>query len=175
VTIQAPPERVWPWLVQLGQGRGGLYSYDRLENLFGLDMHSADRIVPELQHLQVGDEIRLVPEDIQAPLILKVAAIEPERWLVMTAPGDRDTALAAGMPWPSWTFVLDPVGQGATRLLVRWRSDFRPTLAGWLVNKYALEPVHFVMERKMLLGIKRRAEAAVTRPARRPAMAVGKA
>jgi hypothetical protein len=173
VTINAPAAGVWPWLVQLGQGRGGLYSYDRVENLFGCDLHSADRIVPELQRLEVGDTVRLVPEDHPAPLWLRVAAIEPERWLVLAAPGDRTEALRAGLPWPSWAFVLEPDGPDATRLIVRWRSDFRPSPAGWLANKYALEPVHFVMERKMLLGIKQRAERAVRAAPGRRLAAVG--
>jgi hypothetical protein len=173
VTINAPAAVVWPWLVQLGQGRGGLYSYDRVENLFGCDLHSADRIVPELQRLEVGDTVRLVPEDHPAPLWLRVAAVEPGRWLVLAASGDRAEALRAGLPWPSWAFVLEPDGPDATRLIVRWRSDFRPSPAGWLANKYALEPVHFVMERKMLLGIKRRAEQAVRPVAGHPLAAVG--
>jgi len=74
VTIQAPPARVWPWLAQLGQGRGGLYSYDWLENRFGCDLRSADRIRPEWQRLEAGDTVRLVPEDFPAPLWLRVAS-----------------------------------------------------------------------------------------------------
>jgi hypothetical protein len=158
VTIEAPPTAVWPWLVQLGQGRGGLYSYDWLENLVGCDIHSADRIIPGLQRLDPGDVIRLVPEDWRTPLWLRVAEVQPERALVLTASGDRPGTLRAGLPWPSWAFVLEPEGQDATRLIVRWRSDFEPTLAGRLANKYLLEPVHFVMERRMLLGIRQRAE-----------------
>jgi hypothetical protein len=160
VTIAAPPSAVWPWLVQLGHDRGGLYSYDRLENLVGLDFHSADRILPEFQHLDAGDVIRLTPADWDLPLWLRVVSIDPERALVLAAPGEPAEALAEGMPWPSWAFVLEPHGPDGTRLLVRWRSDFRPTLLGFVANKYALEPVHFVMERRMLLGIKERAERA---------------
>jgi hypothetical protein len=160
VSIDAPPPAVWPWLVQLGQGRGGLYSYDWVENLFRLELHSADRIMPEFQHLGVGDVVRLVPEDWDAPLWLRVVSIDPERSLVLAAPGERAEAMASGMPWPSWAFVLEPHGPDGTRLLVRWRSDFNPTPLGLLANKYALEPVHFIMERRMLLGIKERAERA---------------
>src|SRR5689334_8185545 len=61
ITIQAPPAEIWPWLVQMGQGRGGLYSYDWLENAIGCDIHSTDRIIPEYQHLELGDTIRLTP------------------------------------------------------------------------------------------------------------------
>lgn len=161
VTIEAPVGNVWPWLVQIGQGRGGMYSYDWLENLFGLHMHTADRIIPELQALTVGDLIRLVPEGTQPPLRFVVARLEPPHLLVLGPETTREKALEAGVPYPCWTFRLSPVGARSTRLIVRFQSDFKPTLAGWLTYRYALEPVHFMMERKMLLGIKARAEQAV--------------
>jgi hypothetical protein len=160
VTIHAPAGQVWPWLVQLGQGRGGLYSYDWLENLFGLGFRSANRILPELQQLQVGDQVWLAPRDSGMPLWYQVLDIQPPQALVLGPHGDREEALAQGLPWPTWTFVLRELGDGSTRLIVRMRSDFKPTLLGLLANKYALEPVHFAMERKMLLGIKERAEQA---------------
>ncbi len=160
VTVDAPVERVWPWLVQLGQGRGGLYSYDWLENLLGLDMHSAQRIVPELQDLGVGDVVRLVPEGTQPALRFVVARVEPPRLLVLGPSGSREEALAGGLPYPAWTFRLTPTGDGGSRLLVRFQSDFAPSPLQWLMNKYALEPIHFAMERKMLLTLKQRAERA---------------
>ncbi|MBY9076846.1 hypothetical protein K1X13_18605 [Nocardioides sp. WL0053] len=158
VTIDAPVERVWPWLVQLGQGRGGMYSYDWLENLVGLHMHSADRIHPELQDLAVGDVVRLVPAGTDPPLRFVVARLEAPHVLVLGPSGSRADALAGNLPYPCWTFRLRPTSWGGTRLVVRFQSDFRPSPAGWLMNKYALTPVHFAMERKMLLGIKERAE-----------------
>jgi hypothetical protein len=160
VTIKAPPSQVWPWLVQLGQGRGGLYSYDWLENLFGLGFRSANRILPELQQLQIGGQVWLAPRDSGMPLWYQVLDIQPPQALVLGPHGDREEALAQGLPWPTWTFVLRELGDGSTRLIVRMRSDFKPTLLGLLANKYGLEPVHFAMERKMLLGIKERAEQA---------------
>jgi hypothetical protein len=163
VTINAPPSRVWPWLIQLGQGRGGLYSYDWLENLFGLGFRSADRILPELQHLQVGDQVWLAPRDSVMPLWYQVLDLQPPQTLVLGPHGDHQEALAQGLPWPTWTFVLRDLGNGSSRLIVRMRSDFTPTPLGLLANKYALEPVHFAMERKMLLGIKHRAEQATAR------------
>jgi hypothetical protein len=162
VTIYASPGQVWPWLVQLGQGRGGLYSYDWLENLFGLGFRSADRIIPDLQALQVGDQVWLAPRDSAVPLWYQVLDIQPPQILVLGPHGDRQEALAQGLPWPTWTFVLRDLGNGSSRLIVRMRSDFKPTLLGLVTNKYALEPVHFAMERKMLLGIKERAEHAAT-------------
>lgn len=158
ITIDAPASAVWPWLVQMGQGRGGLYTYDWLENIVGLEMRSADRIVPEWQHLEVGDKIRLAPESYTVDMYFLVDAIDPERALVLRTPGDPQTNFAAGLPYGSWAFVLRPIDEHTTRLIVRWRADYNPTLAGKLVNHYGLEPAHFAMERGMLLGIKERAE-----------------
>lgn len=161
ITIEATPGAIWPWLVQMGQGRAGLYSYDRVERAFGCEIENADRIVPELQTLAVGDEIRLVPEDFDVPLRFVVEVLEPDRALVLRSPGTREQALEAGLPFGSWAFILEPIDPLATRLIVRFRSDFQPTPAGLIVNGYGLEPVHFLMERKMLLGIRERAERAV--------------
>lgn len=158
VTIDAPPERVWAWLVQMGQGRGGMYSYDWLENLVGLKMHSAQRIIPELQELHVGDTIRMVPEGTEPDLRFAVARVEPPHLLVLGPDAPREESIESGYPYPVWTFVVRPTGKRASRLVVRFQSDFKPTVRGWLGNKYALEPVHFLMERKMLLTIKDRAE-----------------
>lgn len=160
IHIAAPSSEVWPWLVQMGQGRGGLYSYDWLENLLGLHMHSADAIEPALQHLVVGDQIRLVPEGTEPPLCFTVARIDAPHVLVLGPGGTREAALAAGLPYPCWTFQLVDQSAGGCRLIVRFQCDFDPTPMGRTMYKYALTPVHFVMERKMLLGIKKRAEGA---------------
>lgn len=160
VTVDAPVEQVWPWLVQMGQGRGGMYSYDWLENLVGLHMHSADRVVPELQHLEVGDVVRMVPAGTEPDLTFTVLRLEPPHLLVLGTAEPFDVVVASGLPYPVWTFELRRVDAGTARLVVRFRSDFAPTAVGWIVNKYALEPVHWVMERKMLLGIKERVEHA---------------
>ena len=144
ITINAPIEKVWPWLLQIGQNRGGFYSYAWLENLFGCDMHNADRIVPEWQELKVGDEVWLHPK---APP-LRVLQIEPERAIVLEK---------------CWGFFLRPIDENTTRLIIRGRGDFNPDLKNALLNlivwRGIFEPAHFIMERKMLLGIKQRAEA----------------
>jgi hypothetical protein len=143
VTIDAPPASVWQWLVQIGQGRGGMYSYDRLERAFGLDMESADRIVPELQQVEAGDHISL-----GKGAYLAVHAVDPERSLVLLHP-DGD--------W-SWVFALQAPSGGQARLLARnrWTTvRAAPAERAWL--KLA-ETIGFVMERKMLHGIKARAE-----------------
>jgi hypothetical protein len=159
VTIAAPAAEIWPWLVQIGQGRGGFYSYDWLENLIGCDIHSADRILPEYQHVSAGDPVRLAPEGKSKLPPLTVAVIEPDRALVLLTPGTPEENFALGAPFATWAFILEPIDEENAKLIARWRADYIPTLRGKLANHYLLQPIHFIMERKMLLGIKKRAEA----------------
>jgi hypothetical protein len=166
ITINAPTDEVWQWLVQLGQGRGGMYSFDWLENLADLDMHSTEEIIPELQDLEVGDLVRLAPERMGAEAGLRVAAMEPERALVLHQPADPDTGhphdrndpnLGNYYGW-NWAFVLEEVDRDTTRLIVRSRVDGRPRYLIKTFYTLLLEFPHFVMERSMLKGIKERAE-----------------
>ncbi|WP_205520264.1 hypothetical protein [Pyxidicoccus caerfyrddinensis] len=156
VTIHARPEDVWPWLVQLGYGRGGWYSYDVLEQAAGaarfVEGHSADHVLPQLQGLKVGDVIPM-----SRWTGMQVVELEPARALVLRSAID-DEAPAWGMS--SWAFVLEPVGEGRTRLLVRGRAGADPRR--WVARALGqlIELPHFVMERKMLLGLKARAERA---------------
>lgn len=166
IEIDAPVGAIWPWLVQMGQGRGGLYSYDWLENLIGCDIHNVNEVVPELQGLSVGDEVRLVKPDYPVDLALIVDTLIPESALVLRAKGDPETAFAAGLPYMSWAFVLRPLEGGKSRLLARTRSTYPQTRASLLWNRYGLEPIQFFMERKMLQGIRERVE--MTQEARRP-------
>jgi hypothetical protein len=149
VVIGAPPQQVWPWLVQIGQGRAGFYSYVGLENLLGCRVNNASRLLPAFQRLEVGGSIRLHPK---APL-LPVQVVEPGRALVFGGM----TGLHTGS---SWAFVLVPDARESCRLLVRGRGAFGPAFRDRLFFGPALmEPVTFVMERKMLLTIKALAEA----------------
>lgn len=151
-SIDAPPREVWRWLVQLGQGRGGFYSYEWLENLVGCDIQNADRIDPQWQHLAVGDDVRLHPE-----LALRVAAIVPERHLVLRGAGPVE---ASAPPCDfSWSFVLRPAPDGGTRLIVRERYGYTRWWAGAVVEP--VQPVSFVMSAGMLRGIRDRAEGRV--------------
>jgi hypothetical protein len=160
ITINAPAEMVWPWLVQIGQGRGGFYSYDWLENLLGLDIHSADRILSEYQSLVVGDLVQLAPGSG-----MTVALIEPGQLLVLHETFDPLTGRmidrTAEHPGRfvdgSWAWLLKGHERQTTRLLTRFRADLRPTFLGRPFLAL-LEPIIFMMEHKMLLGIKQRAE-----------------
>lgn len=154
ITLPAPPASVWPWLVQLGQERGGLYSYELLENMVGCRMRNADRIVPAWQHLAAGDTVRLGPPGYP---YYRVHAIDRERALVLRAHHPRTDEPGPG----TWAFVLMPVAGDATRLIVRERIDFPSTAANVIGWRGITDPIDFVMTRRMLLGL--RARVAATR------------
>jgi hypothetical protein len=144
VQVDAPPNAIWPWLVQMGPGRGGAYTYDWIENLMGLHMHSADRILPEYQSLKVGDKHQLGK---RGP-VMRVVELEPKRSLVFCSDDGN---------WV-WAFALAPDSAG-TRLISRNRIATRDASSlAQVLNTYAMEPGSLIMERKMLLGIKDRAE-----------------
>jgi hypothetical protein len=146
VTVNATPEHIWPWLVQIGYQRGGLYSYDWLDRLFGyLDRPSATDILPEFQHLAVGDTI-LLGRGPSWP----VAVVEANGALVL------DMRKMGGLDWV-WQFGLYPVDEKRTRLVSRSRVRTQSVWARLLTH--AIEPAGFVMTRRMLLGLKERAEA----------------
>jgi len=166
VTIRASTAKVWPWLVQLGQGRGGFYSYDSLENMVGCKIHSAERIIPELQHLEVGDRILIYPSGQG----YTVASIAPQRMLVLLERVDTQSGktfeLTEKMPEKyinqSWVLFLEKIDRSTTRLISRSRNDWSQSLVNTLV--YGIfGPISLVMDRKMLLGIKKRAEAGTKR------------
>lgn len=146
VTVHAPPGAVWPWLVQMGPGRAGAYTYDWIENLFGLNMHSADRILPEYQELDVGDSLPM-----GRGTRMRAEILDPDSAMVL-----RSTNGA----WV-WAFGLRPGADTAavTRLISRNRiaAPGSGPVARALF-RYLMEPGSLVMERKMLLGLKSRAE-----------------
>ena len=148
IAIRAPAARVWPWIAQLGQGRGGFYSYDFLENLAGCDIHSADQIMPQWQGVKPGDEVKLAPG-----AGLTVAAVEPGRALVLR--GGVPVGKTAPFDF-TWAYVLSQQPGGATRLVIRERYAYARPWAPLLVEP--VEVVSFIMTRKMLRGIRDRAE-----------------
>jgi hypothetical protein len=155
ISIDAAPADVWPWLVQLGLGRAGFYSYDIVERRLGLDIHSVELIVPELQGLKVGDAIPF------GAFELPVVGLEPDRLLLLEAEDD-ETGVA------SFCFEIHEQPEGGTRLLFRGRARFTEwdvesstkSVAGLkqLPMVLGFEPGSFVMFRRMLLGIRERAE-----------------
>jgi hypothetical protein len=153
VTIDAPVAQVWPWIVQIGRGRAGFYTYTWLENLLGADIHNLDHIDPELQHLAVGDRIWLTPETYLGRIpgqAWRVAAVDPERFLVLQQRPPEN-------PHPgTWSLVLQAVGDGRTRLISRHCAPRPPGLVARAVAWFW--SLSSVMERGMLLGIKERAE-----------------
>lgn len=150
VTIHAPAVDVWPWIAQLGQGCGGFYSYDFLENLLGCDIHSSDRIVPEWQTTNVGDTVNLYPE-----VGLAVARVDPGRALVLRGPPPMG-AMRAPCDF-TWTFALHDGAGGTTRLVVRERYAYAHRYAALLVEP--VEVISFVMSRRMLRGIRAHAQS----------------
>ncbi len=166
ITIQAQPADIWPWLVQMGTGRAGWYSYARLENLLPrsarcAEITNAEQIIPEFQHLKAGDSIPLSPTTG-----LTVAAIDPPHVLTLRATVSPQTGMPLDTQEPkpdayldgSWVFVLEALDEQVTRVIERVRIDYQPHLRLAPFVYLILEPATFVMERKMLLGIKRRAE-----------------
>ena len=169
ITVEASSSTVWGWLVQLGADRGGFYSYDWLEDHFGfllgapanLGIHSADRIVPEWQQREVGD---LVAADAQGLGGWYVVEVLPQHHMVLQMADvkqGRPTRIdeAPFMEY-TWAFVLRELPDGATRLLVRERVKVKAGGPLRTLASQVFDLVSFVMTRRMLIGIKERAERA---------------
>ncbi len=161
ITINGTAEDVWPWLVQMGFGRAGWYSYDWLERVIGAgdfaEGSSAQSVLPQFQSLAVGDSVPL-----SADGGLTAAVVDPPRALVLRMAMSMLTGAPARngdhavLDW-TWAFVLVPAGSRSSRLLVRVRADYRPRVLGVLLP-LLLEPVHLLMERAMLRGVRRRVQ-----------------
>ena len=150
ISIEAPPSAIWPWIAQMGPSpRGGVYTYDWIENLLGLDIHTVDHVMPEYQQPEAGEEIGLGSNT------MRIELVDPERTFAFRS-GDGN--------W-LWSFNLIPDGD-STRLISRNR--FRLPTFGAKLGLLPMEPGSLVMERKMLLGIKSRAEGLATQAEGRP-------
>ena len=156
ITVEARAEAVWPWLVQIGHGRGGYYSYPWLERLMGLRATHRDRINPAWQHLTEGDSIPAEPDGSS----YQVLAVEPGRTLLLGV-GEKDEAApwsATGLyPAFTWVFVLEERETAQTRLITRMRARTRHTPLAALAMPF-IDFGAFLLKRRMLLGIKQRAE-----------------
>ena len=160
LTIDAPVEAVWAWLVQIGQDRAGFYSYAWLENLFRCAMPCVEQIVPEWQQRTLGDTVWLARRDrYRGEARQKVVRVDQGRVLSLASPSDwgrlvrRETSRGG-----TWSFILHPVDTGRTRLIVRSRGPEAPTYGGRLFWAAVFEPAHFIMEQKMMRRIKSLAE-----------------
>jgi hypothetical protein len=145
ITVDAPPEKVWPWIAQIGFGRAGWYSYDLLDN-FG--RQSSEEIIPSLQDVRVGNVVPMGPGEASG---LRVKDLDRGRWLLWWD-GDGFT---------TWLWSLDAAGPGRTRLLTRVRSRYRWTHPAILFSLLLVEPWDFPMMRKCMMGIKQRAESSL--------------
>jgi hypothetical protein len=170
ITIKAPVSEVWPWLVQIGYKRAGWYSHDFLHRLMGIagcvddERRSAQRIIPELQDLKVGDVVEIAPG-----MGYVVAGLEPEQALILQSRLDigKSQSFSSGDPLPekylssSWVWVLDETDERTTRLIVRVRSDNSPGMLSTLSAQVPNELGSLVMQPKTLRVLKQRAEAAI--------------
>lgn len=154
IGVDAPPEAVWPWIAQIGQGRGGFYTYQTLENVVGCKITNTTKILPDHQHPAVGDDIYLHPTS--GPL--RIETVDPQNTLVLFgSPAD----VGGGESWgvSTWQFIVKPGRDGNSRLLTRGRYDYS---ADWksrlMFSRFPIEVISFVMSRKMMLEIKRLAE-----------------
>jgi hypothetical protein len=153
ITIYAPASEVWRWLVQIGADRGGLYSYEALENLAGCNIHNAEQIIPDYQYLSADDEIKIHPK---APG-MKVLKVDVGHYILVHNDNRHDNA----RPYinMTWLWYLDALDSTTTRLISRSRNDYSPEFDNkLLMGPLLVEPISFVMERKMLLSIKELAE-----------------
>jgi hypothetical protein len=168
ISIDAPAARVWPWLLQIGQDRGGLYSFERVENLLGLHYRNAESIHCEWQHISPGDVVRLTPKGwmgFREGVTLRAVRVAEGRALIFRA-------MPAG-PWQTvWSFHLLPIGAYRCRLIIRARTGLRRP--GEVLATEMAGPVLAFLTRGMLIGIKRRAEvAALPTLERRPSLPDG--
>jgi hypothetical protein len=157
ITIAAPVERVWPWLAQLGQDRGGFYSFDLLENLVGAEMSTADVLRPEWQRWEIDDRLWMYPSNKAGGVgYATLRTLIPGRALAFATfrPGLTPPSRIEG----SWAFVLEPVDASRTRLIVRGRTTPAQTASVRGFDRVVFSPMHFVMERRMMLGLQALAE-----------------
>ena len=142
ITIRARPEEIWPWIAQIGFGRAGFYSYDLLDNL---GRPSADRIIPELQQIEVGTWIPMSGK-VSEETAFRVRAFEPNRWMLWEKAAS------------TWAWKLLPIDAQHTRLIIRLRCRYRWTRSTIVTDLILMEIGDFPMMRKLMLGIKQRAE-----------------
>jgi hypothetical protein len=161
ISIQASPERVWEWIVQIGYKRGGFYSYDWLERMAGLKgLQSATRIDPALQKLMVGDTVKISPVTPMTVAVLQKNRAMVLRILMSPFTGLPLDRMRPSEPWIDWTwgFLLSPLTEQSCRLTSRVRAAYGPYLSLWPLMAIGVEPATFLMDRKMLETVRSLAE-----------------
>lgn len=158
VSIDAPPEAVWPWIAQVGQGRGGFYTYQTLENMAGCEIVNTTEVLTDHQHPEVGDRIKLFDGDPG----LRIEMVDaPHALVLLGSPGNMKDEKIWGMS--TWQFVIKPTDSGGSRMLTRGRYDHSSDWKSRLMfGRFPLEVIGFVMSRKMMIEIKRLAEVSPT-------------
>ena len=156
ITIHASPEHVWPWLMQIGQDRSGFYSYTLLENLAGCDMPDVERLVPDWRPRTAGETVWFAtPKRFGGQARMLAAIVQPQRSFAMVSAKDWRTLQSGGRAEEAlWSFTLQPQGDGTTRLIARLRGGQPPGLAARTIGRLFWEPMHFIMEQKMLRTIR---------------------
>ena len=161
VKINAPKEYVWPWIAQIGQGRGGFYSYEALENLIGLQIYNSDNVLPEYQNTTLGDTVAFGPGD-SLPIVIcehgHAMTIEHSLDLDNNQLYDPKGSLPKNYLHLSWLWYVEALDDEHSRFISRNRVDYGPSFKSKLMFGPLTEPVVFAMDRKMCLGIKKRAE-----------------
>ena len=146
IEIQASSGSIWPWLVQIGQDKGGFYSYELLENIIGCNIHNVTHILVDCQDIKVGDNLIMHPK---APLV-PVAIVEQGKTLAYGGRQDKYTGNI-------WIFSLNQEGE-STRLIARWLFEYKISLGNKVIYNWLIEPIGAVMQRKMLITIKKLVE-----------------
>jgi len=160
ITINASPQKIWPWLMQIGQDRSGFYSYTFLENAFGCEMPEVHRRVRDWKPRTAGETVWFcAPRRFDGRGKMISAIVEPDHAFAMVSSNDWLSLQAGGKAQDAfWSFTLEPSQDGQTRLIARQRGGAPPTLSAQLLGRLFWEPAHFVMEQRMLRTIRNLAE-----------------
>ena len=164
ITIQAPVSQVYPWVAQVGQNKGGFYSYEFLENLIGCNIHNADRLEAEWQVVKIGDLLWMHPKAGLPIELVDIGHGFVMHGLLNPATGElisSGSCMPAGFINASWLFYVSDARGNRSRFVSRWRLDYPPGFKNELMNgRWLLEPIASIMDLKMLKGVRQRAEAA---------------
>jgi hypothetical protein len=160
IEIDAPAADIWPWILQVGQDRGGFYSYTWIENLFGAQISNTESLLPDYEKRKVGDTVWLAARKAYGGRArMLIAQLDAPRAMVLVYPNDADAFIGEGRAlYGTWAFILDPIDDQRTRLVMRTRSGEWNSAAHRLLDFAFWEPAHFLMETRMMRTIKALAE-----------------